>query len=121
MINFETLRLITASICVLLAYGWLFWPRFILWLWQVKAEAGDIWAARRGGALFAGLAVILVGAKGSGSEAQALSYGLALACLILASLGLLAFFQKKAGPLIWVAIVVELALVCGFILIKPIA
>ncbi len=110
---FSDLRWGAAGLCAALAVGWLVWPGAILALWKVRTDPGDLWGSRRGGALFAGMAVILAGAPLSGSDTLAITNGFALACLLLGALGISAALRRQAGRLVWVAVIVELGLAGG--------
>jgi hypothetical protein len=48
-----------SGICFALAALWMGAPQFILWLWQINGSESTLLTARRGAALFLGLAITL--------------------------------------------------------------
>jgi hypothetical protein len=59
IISFRRAAIVACGICLLLGVVWLLAPQLILWLWQIGAPQPAVVMARRGGALFVGLAAML--------------------------------------------------------------
>ena len=115
-LSFRGLAVIASGVCILLAAVWLAVPQLLLSLWQVDAVPPALLAARRGGALFLGLGLMLWLARNAGPSParSAIAAGLSLSCGALAILGALEFALGHAGAGIWLAIAVEAALGMGF-------
>ena len=117
--TFFTVALITSLICFMLAVVWLLFPARLLDVWRVSYTESAGLLARRSAALFLGLAVMFFMARhASPSPLRSdLSSGIVVTCAMLASLGIIEFSAKRAGPGIWLAIVTETAIAAAFILI----
>ena len=76
--------------------------------------------ARRGGALFLGLGVMLWLARDAQSSParEAMAVGFAASCAVLAALGICEFAAGHAGVGIWLAIAVEVPLAAGFFIVR---
>jgi hypothetical protein len=115
-LSFRSLAVIASGVCILLAAVWIAVPQLLLSLWQAGAAPPALLAARRGGALFLGLGLMLWLARNAAPSParSAIAAGLSLSCAALAVLGALEFALGHAGAGIWLAIVVEAALGIGF-------
>jgi hypothetical protein len=115
-LSFRNLAVITSGVCILLAAIWMAAPQLLLNMWQVDDAPPALLVARRGGALFLGLGLMLWLARNAevSSARNAIAAGLSTSCATLAILGTLEFALGHAGAGIWLAIVVEAALGIGF-------
>ena len=116
IISFRHVAIVACGICLLLAVIWLLAPQLILWLWQIGDPQPTLVMARRGGALFLGLAAMLFLARNAepSTARGAISVGLCLACAILAILGLGEWVAGHAGVGIGLAALVEILLSASF-------
>ena len=107
---------VVSGICVLLAVTWLLASQFILRLWEIGDPEPALVVARRGGALFLGLAAMLFLARDAENSParRAISVGLCVACATLAALGLGEWGAGHAGIGIGPAIVAEILLAVSF-------
>ncbi len=114
--NFKFLSTSAAFICLVLAFSYVFVPQLFFWMWNVEYSYPVGLAAKRSGALFFGVGVMLWLARNAPvSEARtALSRGFALGCFGLAVLGLYELISGHAGYGILLAASVELVLGVGF-------
>jgi hypothetical protein len=114
--SFRTVAIVASSICLLLASGWLLAPQLILRVWQIAGPEPALVMARRGGALFLGLAATLFLARNAenSSARRAISTGLCLACATLAMLGIGEWIAGHAGIGIGLAAFVEILLSASF-------
>ena len=117
MPRFRFLALGSSLLAGCLAILWLVAPGFFVWMWQLQPGSGTDMVGRRCGALFAGIAVMLYLARGSGpgKERDAISIGFAIGCLLLATTGAAALYSGTAGIGILLAIAVELLLAAAFL------
>jgi hypothetical protein len=116
MLSFRHVAIVASGICLLLALVWLLAPQLILWLWQIGDPPPALVMARRGGALFLGLAAMLFLARNAESSPtrRAISIGLCLACATLAMLGLGEWIAGDAGVGIGLAAFFEFLLSASF-------
>ena len=114
--SFRLVAIVASGICSLLAIVWLLAPQLILWLWQIGDPQPALVMARRGGALFLGLAIMLFLARNAESSPtrRAISAGLCLACATLATLGISEWIAGHAGIGIGLAALVEILLSASF-------
>jgi len=115
-ISFHRLAQVSAIICIGLAVVWIGAPQWLLTLWGMDSPAPAVMVARRGGALFLGLATMLFMLRHAGKsrERDAVSLGMAVACTALAALGLHEWISLRAGNAIWLAILTEIPLAAAF-------
>jgi hypothetical protein len=115
-LSFHYLAMIASGICILLSVVWMAAPQILLSMWQVDSAPPALLVARRGGALFLGLGLMLWLARNAevSSARNAIAAGLSASCATLAFLGTLEFASGHAGAGIWLAIIVEAALGVGF-------
>jgi hypothetical protein len=119
-LTFPVVATTAATICLVLAGLWIFSPRTLLFIWGVNgSEATDL-AARRGGALFLGLGVLLFLVRNSGEAAgrYGVAVGLAVGCSALATLGCYELLSGHAGVGILLAVAVEAALAISFVCVR---
>ena len=114
--TFATAAFFTSLICFALAIIWFLFPKVLLHFWGVPYSEPVGLMARRGAALFLGLAIMFFLARGAGpSPLRAdLTLGMTSACAGLAGLGIYEFARKHAGPGIWLAIFTEIAIAAAF-------
>jgi len=115
-LSYRHLAIASSGICFFLALIWLVVPQLLLWVWQIDASHSALLMARRGGALFLGLGVILWRTRHADPSParSATAYGLSVSCGILATLGASEFMTGHAGPGIWLAVAVEYTLAACF-------
>jgi hypothetical protein len=113
---FEWLTTGTALLCALLALAWLGFNRPLMKLLGIPYAVGAGVVARRNGALFLGVAVILWSAPAPADQAmrRMIGAGIGTACAALALLGAFEFRSRRAGAWIWSAVATELALAAAF-------
>lgn len=116
--RFEVVATAAALVCGLLGALWLAVPQLPLALFQIDSGQGALLVGQRGGALFAGLAVVFAGARQAPPSAfrHALAKGFMVSCVLLAALGMVGFARGQSGYGIWLAIVTEIAFAVGFAL-----
>jgi peptidoglycan/LPS O-acetylase OafA/YrhL len=114
--SFRTLAIAASGIFFALALIWLLVPQFILWVWQIDSPEPALLLARRGGALFLGIAVMLCLVRNAENSParRAIAIGLSVACSMLAALSLYELVTRHAGTAIGLAILVEIALALAF-------
>ncbi|WP_266180515.1 hypothetical protein [Dyella humicola] len=119
-LSFRGVAVAAGVICLVLALVWMVVPSVLLWLWRIDAAASAELMARRGAALFLGVGIMLLMARDAGpSPARgAIATGLSVSCATLAVLGIYEFVLGHAGVGIWLAIVVEIALAAGFLVVR---
>ncbi|MGO9483760.1 MAG: hypothetical protein ACLPX9_04115 [Rhodomicrobium sp.] len=115
-ISFCKLAMIASGICMALAAIWIAAPQILLGIWQVDSTASALFMARRSGALFLGLGVMLwlVRHTEVSPARNAIATGLSVSSATLAVPGVAEFAAGHAGAGIWLAILVEAALAAGF-------
>ncbi|MCL2657986.1 MAG: hypothetical protein FWD62_11345 [Betaproteobacteria bacterium] len=113
---FEWLTAGTALLCALLALAWLGFNRQLMNLFSIPYAAGAGVVARRNGALFLGVAVILwsVPTPADPAMRHMIGAGIGTACATLALLGAFEFRNRRAGTWIWSAVATEFALAVAF-------
>ena len=114
--TFEWLSAGTALLCALLALAWLGFNRQLMKLFGIPYSAGAGLVARRNGALFLGVAVILWNVPAPADQAirRMIGTGIGTVCAALALLGTFEFQRKRAGAWIWLAVATEFALAIAF-------
>ncbi len=119
-LSFRGVAIAGSDICLALAALWLGAPQFLLWIWQVNSPDSTLLVARRGAALFLGLAVMLWLARNAESSPtrDAIATGFSISCAALAALGAYEFMAGHAGAGIWAAVTVESALALAFAVVR---
>jgi hypothetical protein len=105
-----------SGICFSLAALWMGAPQFILWIWQISGSESTLLMARRGAALFLGLAVVLWLTRDleSSPARHAIAVGFSISCAVLAALGVYEFTAGHAGIGVLAAAIVETTLALAF-------
>lgn len=116
-ISFLRMSLGFSALSACLASVYLVFPQLIFWLFGMPLQSGALVMARRGGALFLGIAVLLYRIRSTDdrSTRMEISTGLLTSCAALAVLGIVDLIagQVKAGILI--AVVVEAVCALGYL------
>jgi hypothetical protein len=111
-ISFRPLAIVTAMLFLALALLWMFAPQRLLEGWGLVSTPMAELLGRRAAALYAGMAVMFWLARNApASLARAgMSNGLAVACLLLAALGVFELLVGHATGGILIAVAIELTL-----------
>jgi hypothetical protein len=115
--SFRTIAIITAIVTLVLGVGYLFVGALVVGRWQIQPTDSVLLLGRRMGALYLGLSVISFLARSAPVSVArtALCTGTAVACSLLATLGVYEFSAGRAGSAILVSVVVEALLALGYI------
>ncbi|MES2102616.1 MAG: hypothetical protein V4634_01250 [Pseudomonadota bacterium] len=116
-LQFRSLAILSALVFFALALTWMLAPNLLLSEWGVEFTAPVGLVGRRVAALYAGIAVMLFSARNAepSTARSALIKGVAVSCLMLATLGLFEFGAGHANPSILVAVSIEVALSLAFL------
>jgi hypothetical protein len=114
--NFKFLSMCAAMVCFVLAIAYVLTPWLFFWMWSIEYTYPVGLAAKRSGALFLGIGVMLWQARNTPSSVArtALSRGFAVGCSGLALLGLYELMTGHSGYGIVAAIIVESFLAAAF-------
>jgi hypothetical protein len=114
--KFKQVAIITALVFLSLAVALMLAPDLMLASWGVEFSTSAGLVARRGAALYIGIAVMFFLARNSehSTARKALIYGMITSCLILAALGAYEVATGNAASGILFAIFIEIALVIAF-------
>ena len=114
--SFKTLAVVTAVVTLVLGAGYLLTGTLLVGRWQIEPTPSVLLFARRIGALYLGLSVIFFLARSAQPSAArtALGAGAALACSLLALLGIYEFSAGRAGSAILASVAVEAILALGY-------
>lgn len=112
-LNFRSLAILCAFVCLSLALIWAFSPKLLLSAWGVDFSYPVGLVGRRGAALFAGIGAMFFWARDAepSSARSALVAGFMVSGLALAALGVVELVNGHAGPGILSAVVIEVALI----------
>ncbi len=115
--SFRTTALVTSLVVLVLGVGYLFAGSLLVGRWQIEPTQSVLLFGRRIGALYLGLSVIFFLARSAPVSVArtALGAGTALACSLLALLGVYEFSAGRAGPAILASAAVEALLAIGYI------
>lgn len=115
--TFKTTALLTALVALVLGVGYLFAGSLLVGRWQIEPTESVLLFGRRMGALYLGLGVIFFLARSAPVSVArtALATGTAVACSLLALLGVFEFSAGRAGPAILASALVESLLALGYI------
>jgi len=115
--RFRHLAVITAIAMLVLGAGYLFAGALVVGRWQIEPTGSVLLIGRRLGALYIGLSVIFLLARSApvSTVRTALCAGTAVACSLLALLGVFEFSAGRAGPAILASVVLESLLAVGYI------
>ncbi|MCB5185011.1 hypothetical protein LG201_07320 [Methylobacillus gramineus] len=111
-LSFRSLAILISVLFLALAFTWMFAPQRLLVGWGIELTPSASVVGRRAAALYAGVAIMFWSARNAGPSParSALIKGLAMACLMLASLGVFEWVAGHAAPGILVAVVIEIML-----------
>ncbi|MES2027070.1 MAG: hypothetical protein V4448_16085 [Pseudomonadota bacterium] len=111
-LNFQSVAILVALVCFALASVSMFAPALLLSSWGVEYSSSAGLVSRRMAALFAGIAVMFFTARKAepSPSRSALTMDFAVACLILAALGLFEFASGHASADILAAVFIDVAL-----------
>jgi hypothetical protein len=120
IVSFRQAAIAGSGICFVLAAAWMGAPQFILWIWQINGSDSALLMARRGAALFLGIAVMLWLARDTESSPtrHAIAVGFSVACVVLAVLGTYDFVAEHAGIGILAAVTIEAILALTFAFVR---
>jgi hypothetical protein len=115
--SFSSISTITLVVASLLGLGWLFAGSLVLRRWGVLADAPALLVGRRIGAIYIGLAALLLLVRSTApSEARtAVAIGFAIALTLLGAIGVFEFAGGKAKKGILISVAIELLLAAGFV------
>jgi len=117
-VTFRLLALLSSALLFALSAMWLWAPELMLTQWGVPYTDSAGLVSRRSAAFYAGMALMLLLArKAEASGARfALSSGISLTCLMLATLGILEWRSGAATAQILIAVALEAVLAVAFLL-----
>jgi hypothetical protein len=115
--RFRTVAIFTALATFVLGVGYLFAGALVVSRWRIEPTAGVLLLGRRIGALYFGLSIIFFAARSAAASATrtALCAGTAVACLLLAFLGVFEFAAGRSGPGILASAALEVLLALGYL------
>lgn len=118
-LSFYRLSMLTAILFSLLAITWMFAPIQLLSGWGVDFTTAVGLIGRRAAALYTGIAVMFFMARNAESSTArtALIYGIIMACMILAFLGVYELAMKHATSGILPAVFIEIVLSLLFMVV----
>lgn len=116
--TFRRLALLSAVLFFALSATWMCAPELMLTQWGVPYTDSAGFVSRRAAAFYAGMALMLLLARKAESSGArvALSSGISLTCLMLATLGIVEWHSGAATADILVAVVLEAVLAGAFLL-----
>lgn len=116
--TFRHLTILSSVLLFGLSAVWMYSPELMLTQWGVQYSDGAGLVSRRAAAFYAGIALMLMLARNAEpSKARfAVATGVSLACLILATLGILEWQSGSATAEILVAVCLESVLAVAFLL-----
>lgn len=111
-LSFRNLAILIALLFLVLALAWMFAPQHLLEGWGIALTPSASVVGRRAAALYAGVAIMFWSARNAepSPARSALMKGLAVSCLMLASLGVFEWAAGHATSGILVAAVIEIML-----------
>ncbi|MBV7377989.1 hypothetical protein [Maritimibacter dapengensis] len=113
--SFRHLTLLAFLLSCALTAGMVLFPFVFFWLFGLEQDVAATVMLRRCGMLFAGIAILLWGARrAKGATQVVFARGMVVMMGGLALLGLTEFIAGRVGPGIFVAGVVEVAFAIGF-------
>lgn len=117
--KFKTLALFSSALSLFLAGTWGFAPKILLPFLGAEYASSAGFVARRYGALYLAIAVILFLARSAEASAirSALAWGIAIGCALLGVLGVLELIKGHVGSGIWIFVAFEVVLAIAFIVI----
>ncbi len=117
--KFKTLALFSSALSLFLSCTWAFALKILLPFLGAEYAPSAGFVARRYGALYLAIAVILFLARNAGASVirSALAWGVAIGCALLALLGVLELMQGQVGLGIWIFVAFEVVLAIAFIVV----
>ena len=118
-ISFRQLGIVTSALFLVLALTWMFAPQRLMETWGIVSTPMLELVGRRAAALYAGVAVMFWLARNAppSPARAAMSKGLALACLILAALGIVELVAGHVTAGILIAVAIEVTLAVALLLV----
>ncbi|MEJ1992362.1 MAG: hypothetical protein P8X50_11845 [Maritimibacter sp.] len=114
--TFRHLTLISFLLSALLCLGMLILPSVFFWLFGLDQDVAATVMLRRAGMLFAGISILLWGARrAKGATQVVFARGMVVMMGGLAVLGLIEFLVGRTGLGSFVAIAIETALAIGYL------
>jgi hypothetical protein len=115
--SFRSIAVITGVVTLVLGAGYLLAGTLLVRRWRIEPTESVLLLGRRIGALYLGLAVIFFFARSAPVSVArtALCAGTAVACLLLALLGVDERAAGRAGPAILASVAIEFLLGVGYI------
>jgi hypothetical protein len=115
-LTFRSLAIIATILFFILSLAWMFAPAQSLSLWGVEYASSAGLVARRGAAMYAGIAVMFFRTRHAEPSLvrSALVNGVVVSCVILAALGLFELFAGRAQSGILLGVFVEVAISLAF-------
>ncbi|MEJ2002354.1 MAG: hypothetical protein P8X77_13360 [Maritimibacter sp.] len=114
--TFRHLTLISFLLSALLCLGMLILPSVFFWLFGLDQDVAATVMLRRAGMLFAGISILLWGARrAKGATQVVFARGMVVMMGGLAVLGLIEFLAGRTGLGSFVAIAIETALAIGYL------
>jgi hypothetical protein len=115
--SFRSIAVITGVVTLVLGAGYLLAGTLLVRRWRIEPTESVLLLGRRIGALYLGLAVIFFFARSAPVSVArtALCAGTAVACLLLALLGVYERAAGRAGPAILASVAIEFLLGVGYI------
>ncbi|MEJ2018739.1 MAG: hypothetical protein P8X51_10715 [Maritimibacter sp.] len=114
--TFRHLTLISFLLSALLCLGMLILPSVFFWLFGLDQDVAATVMLRRAGMLFAGISILLWGARrAKGATQVVFARGMVVMMGGLAELGLIEFLVGRTGLGSFVAIAIETALAIGYL------
>ena len=116
-VTFRTVAILSALVFLSLAFTGILAPEVLPSAWGVAFSYPVGLMSRRGAALYAGIGIMLLGARNSEESParSALVAGFLVACLILAVLGIFEFAKGHAGKGILGGVLIEVTLMLLFL------
>jgi len=116
-ISFFRISLGFSAVSACLASVYLVYPHLMFWLFGMPSQSGALVMARRGGALFLGIAILLYRIRSTDDRNTriAVSTGLATSCAALAALGIVDLIAGHVKAGILIAVVAETVCAIGYL------
>lgn len=116
-LSFRHLAILIALLFSALSFIWMFAPQRLLLEWGIALTPSAKLIGRRAAAIYAGLAAMFWFARDTAPSParSAMTIGLAVACGLLALLGLFELATCHAKPGIWIAVAIEVSLMLALL------
>lgn len=115
--KFRYLALMTSLLLCSLAFGWMFFPEFMLGQWGVEYSESAGLVSRRGAVFYLGFALMLFMARNAENSVarMALIKGVMATCMVLIVLAVYEFLVGHANKQILIAALIEAILGLAFL------